>query len=358
MFKKFFKYKTFLILFLIALTVASAFLMRSDPVMKFTEVSAEYRTNIPEEILVKYYDSIGPSKILDVLESENFCHDKSHNVGKLIFRNEQNMRDSLDICEQRCSSGCFHGIIMEIFADLGEEADHTHDPDQTVHDPHIILTKDNEEDVKNRILSICTNDDVQNYFGEGDCVHGVGHAVMSLAAYDTDTALDLCSIFERTGLEYYCSTGVFMERNLTFEKTDAKKGIFYPCTEFTDFPAACYRYEIQDLAPKADPVEIAAACTELPSLREQRGCYHGIGFGFFKKIIEDPEQISVMCSSTDSISERLCIEGAIGKINVSSSDKARTTCSYVKEEFSDICIKAIHTGNFGMSRDFSFYDDE
>ena len=48
-------------------------------------------------------------------------------------------------------------------------------------------------------------------YSPGDCAHGVGHALMWLADYDVQPALDACKLFVEPPLAYYCATGAYME---------------------------------------------------------------------------------------------------------------------------------------------------
>ena len=51
---------------------------------EFKRFSAQYdeRVGVPMDIMKRYYTLAGPDLILDVLEDEEYCHDKSHNLVK------------------------------------------------------------------------------------------------------------------------------------------------------------------------------------------------------------------------------------------------------------------------------------
>lgn len=88
----------------------------------FTQFSELYEKSsnrpLSIEILTIYYHLIGPSRILDVLETDPFCHDKGHNLGRVVFNTCGNLAESIQICENRCTGACYHGALMQYFQDI------------------------------------------------------------------------------------------------------------------------------------------------------------------------------------------------------------------------------------------------
>lgn len=315
-------------------------------IVAFKRINDTHNTNIPRDDIERYYDIIGPEAMLDVIEQDSYCHDKGHNIGKVVYdRTEGNLSEAMRICEQRCTSGCFHGILMEKFGELtGEE----------VGDDHVSFYQ-----IEDEITNICDDESIASDIGVGDCVHGVGHAVMFLADYYVPRAIEACNLFEEDSLAYYCSTGVYMERDLVYGTDDLKEDLpFYPCDEQRDHPAACYRYKIRrmyKLSTDSIPV-IKNDCMTLPTREERAGCFHGLGMAYFKWIRRQPEEIGDLCASDDALVTRLCIEGVIGKLSAYSRSKAQEACeSYEDNETKEVCMNARTAGNFGMSKDFSLY---
>ena len=69
-------------------------------------------------VLSTYYQLIGPASILDVLETDPFCHDRGHNLGRVVFNNCKNLGTSIRICRNRCTGACYHGALMQYFQDI------------------------------------------------------------------------------------------------------------------------------------------------------------------------------------------------------------------------------------------------
>lgn len=315
-----------------------------DDVESFAEISARHESDIPRDIVAKYYDIIGPSAMLDVVERESYCHDKAHNIGKEVFVREGGISKAMSICKQRCSSGCFHGILMQKFGDLRGQADN---------EDHIDLA-----DLEQEITQICHDASISESIGLGDCVHGVGHAVAFMADYIMPVALDACALYEDPALEYYCATGAYMERDIVYGEADKNEASeLYPCDETRDHPAACYRYKIRrSFRPNVDNIPmIKSLCDALPSKQERSGCYHGLGMAYFKWIRKSPQELPNLCRSQDALSEQLCIEAAIGKLRVYDSKKSMEACTFYDGAMAEVCRQAYQTGNFGMSKDFSLY---
>lgn len=319
---------------------------------KFTQISAQYSTDIPRDIISEYHDIIGPEGILDVLDNESFCHDKGHNVGKVIYEKTQNINEAMRICDTRCTSGCFHGVLMERFKEFipeynGIPADDGHE--------HVHLEW---EHIKDELKNVCKQGVAKERYGLGDCVHGVGHAIMYLSYYDVEKAIGYCDLFEDKSLVYYCATGGYMERDLKYgEKDRDGRTPLYPCDTVKDHPAGCYRYKIRRaLSTKVSNISgIAETCLTLPTSEEQAGCFHGVGMAYFKWIGKNPDKLEELCSYGDAASQRLCIEGAIGKLRVYSKQATLDACASMSGSLKAVCDKARTVGNFGMSRDFDVY---
>lgn len=83
---------------------------------EFEELSEKNKYDpLSIEILTQYYQLIGPSRILDVLEKDPFCHDRGHNLGRVVFNSCKNLGDSISICGNRCTGACYHGALMQYF---------------------------------------------------------------------------------------------------------------------------------------------------------------------------------------------------------------------------------------------------
>ena len=306
----------------------------------------EYRDEITKdpshydsmEISEKYYDLIGPERMLDVLEANPYCHAKAHNLGRLIYiKNNRNISKALAIAGTRCTEATFHGVLMQVFADLGGNPKHL-----------------SGSDFAKTALTFCDKPEVQKYLNEGSCVHAIGHALMFLADNDVHEGTQLCDVFPDRGRRYYCATGVFMQREKTVADQDAKVSTTYPCNQ-SDYPAACYRHKLRDVFPNK-PDEARALCLSMPHGVDRQGCFHGLGFGFYKAMVEDPKRMTTLCSSDDTTDQKMCVEGAAGvmMLNLGESITAQI-CAEEASSTGTFCRGGMAVNNNGMNRDFDLY---
>lgn len=194
----------------------------SSMMSDFRTLQRQYRLNIPIGDLNKFYDIIGFDAIFNILEERGFCHNKGHNVGRIVYtRNNGSLLESLRICGHRCTNACFHGALMQ----------------------HM----DNTQSAFSYFSTLCDGSGelsktvVEEYFSVGTCYHAVGHAVMSSSSYDPFAAISSCKSIGDRLKAYFCAHGAFHEYYLGQQGNTAATALLYPCDLTNDFPAACYR---------------------------------------------------------------------------------------------------------------------
>ena len=315
---------------------------------------------LPISVFQDNYDTFGPEVMLDVLNQDLSCHSQAHNLGRVIYAHTKDLAAGTMICQNKCSSGCVHGVLMAMFNEMrGKELSY-----QPGVDPSIkMLTPD----MRSQISQMCKRSEITRYTGIGNCYHAVGHALLALTDYDIPQALKLCDIFEPYGIgaQYYCATGVYMEEEITLGKSDSRffptgasstDPSLYPCDQY-EYPAACYRYKINLLFTFPDDSEkVTALCLRLTGA-QQTGCFHGIGFSGAYLIYKNPDALNMVCGSGSEEDKRMCIEGAFGIINVHDKSKGivAKACSTYTAGSKEICTDSIGITNFTMKRDFKRY---
>lgn len=295
---------------------------------------------LPEYIVRHYYEKIGGAGLLDIVEERPYCHEEGHAIGKVVLEKTDDLNAAMKVCSYRCSSGCFHGVLMGLIENA---------TDETKND-HATVT-----DLTSIIKNTCDRNEIKGVIQRGNCAHGVGHALMYLAENDTERALTYCRSFEEEGMIYYCATGVYMERDQVYKLSDATSSKFYPCDENSEFTIACYRYKIRRIFKNTPAQEIANECLRLDTVTKRRGCFHGLGFAYMEYIGKHPEALPAICKYGDTVEQRMCVEGAIGALKEYDKQKARTVCSKLSGTQQEICDHAIEIGNFGLNRTFSLY---
>ena len=247
---------------------------------------------------------IGANGALDGIESVwPKCHSQAHDLGKVIFARVRDVGMGLRVCEDRCNSGCMHGVLMEAFATIGKASPH-----------HMDLAA-----LRPAIKDLCQRNPVMTAsYSPGDCAHGVGHALMNLAGYEIPEALNACQGNENQAMEYYCATGAYMEYVTERDPQDATtKSVLYPCDQ-SIYPAACARYKMvhvvrRHYAAGRTTEELRALCSSLTGA-VRRGCFHGLGNAHTLLIVAGKIDIRPVCLGLGNVEEFVCIDGAMERM--------------------------------------------
>jgi|GEM_PF-2143520 len=301
---------------------------------------------VPMSVYEKDYATYGPDIMIDALNRDRFCHAQAHNLGRVIYAHVGNLADSLAICESKCTDGCIHGVLMGMFhAPISAD-------DPTVQEITPALSA--------QIADTCTNPDIIQYTGIGNCYHAIGHVLASLVDEEVPQALSLCkSIFGAKygeGAVYYCATGVYMQQSIASSEDTLASSTrqLAQCTSNL-YPAACYRYNLHTAFNLPSEYQKATAfCLSLAG-SQQQGCFHGLGFGAYKMVYQNPASLNVLCGTGTDIDKQMCIEGALGLISTSDKGFANSACELYTEGDRTMCMKAATIQNFGMNRDFDLY---
>lgn len=300
------------------------------------------------EIYKKYYPLMGPQNILKVIEENPFCHSEGHPLGRLIYQDTEDLEKAMQICRSRCTSGCFHGVLMELISNLINE---TNDDDLSSPDSHLLLKK---EQVEAFMKSFCTKTEVTSRIAVGNCFHALGHAVIFATNYDVESALDYCTKLDNKTAIYFCATGVYMEQDIE-NGPYVKSGFTYPCEKETRFPAACYRYNVRHLINKSfNSMDIREYCRHLP-LKQRLGCFHGLGYAYHKKIAMNSSYLNYACYAGNENDTKLCIDGAIEIVSVYNRSLAMQACNDISNDMKVYCYNTMERKNFNMKKDVGLY---
>ena len=299
----------------------------------------------------KWIDIIGANGIIDTVQKvQPLCHDIEHDLGKVIYARVGNVGDALRTCNDSCSSGCMHGVLMEFFQKK-----------VTAQDDHVDL-----DDVKSKISSICGskvnpgNPAMYSIYKQGDCAHGVGHALMFLSNYDIPKAISYCKLFDTPQMAYYCATGAYMEYVTTHDAQDTKnqKDVFYPCDQ-VEYPSACFRYKMAHVVPRlydqgTTLEQMQQACLNLKG-KYQLGCFHGLGNGHYPFAANGMVTVAKLCSSGDHDDQYVCIEGLIERLARYLPDIAKNQCSTLSGWQNDLCKQDVGHALYDLKKAFNLY---
>ena len=307
-------------------------------------------------VFEKYINELGPTTMLDILESHYpGCHSQAHELGRTIFAQTKNIEESFTTCSTRCSYACFHGVLMEIFADSTAQKDVIHNhPEGTTDHLHV-----ETEDIITKARIVC--DDLGNTDDtvKGACVHGLGHGFTLLFPDNLTSALDLCNtIYKDAASRFYCASGVFMQRDLDRGAQDAQSANpLYPCDTFTDIPAACYAFKITRLVYEQNyqDDDIIKLCLSLPT-HERRGCFMGYGFHNYIPLLENPELLGELCGTGDTNDKKMCIDGAVLQATLFDQYNLQPACeSLTDNELRQWCQDAVVQRVYSYDHSYDLY---
>lgn len=299
----------------------------------------------------KWIDVIGANGIIDTVEkAQPLCHDIEHDLGKVIYTKIGNVGDALRTCNDSCNSGCMHGVLMEFFQKK-----------TTPQEDHVDL-----DDVRSKISSICGssvnpgNSVMNSMYKQGDCAHGIGHALMFLANYDIPKAISYCKLFDNPKLAYYCSTGAYMEYVTTHDAQDTatNKDIFYPCDQ-GEYPSACFRYKMAHVVPRQYDQGVSLEdqqnqCLALKG-KYQLGCFHGLGNGHYGYAATGKVTVAQLCSKGDHDDQYVCIEGLIERMARYIPEIAKSQCTTLTGWQKDLCNDDVSHALYDLSKPFDLY---
>lgn len=320
---------------------------------------AEERTSFLEELKTldrkrskrplyeQYVGTIGANGVLEGIEELwPKCHNEAHDLGKIVFDRVQNVALGLRICADGCYSGCMHGVLMEAFTGLADP----NDPEGHVDPSKLAALMD----------QICYKTDaMQSTYSEGDCAHGIGHALMVLADYHVNEAMGYCDEFDEVAMRYYCATGAYMEYVSENDDEEAStKRALYPCDE-GKYPAACMRYKmvhvIKRLVKKSSDVQkMMRSCNQLKE-PYRIACYHGAGNGFMGFIAGGAVTLQDVCGKGADDERYVCIEGAMERMAKFHPERAAEVCAAVEGPDRATCDQAVENGMYDMEKDLSLY---
>ncbi|MDO8594168.1 MAG: hypothetical protein Q7R93_01495 [bacterium] len=292
-----------------------------------------------ERVFDSYYSVLGPRSMLASVETTfPYCHSEAHDLGKIILTKTEDMNQSIELCGYGCTGGCFHGVLMKEFG--AADGDHT-----------------TLEDVQDKIRTVCDLPATvaKNPNKEGNCPHGVGHALELLADYDLKKALSYCKLFPSRPLEYYCATGVFMEYDLKYASVDTvEKPLLYPCDIYTEFPTACLRYKTYHLKLALGLEGLQKECLSLTG-RMRLGCFYGVGFSSVQDIYRDPASLAKICGVGTIDDQKMCIEAISEDVTEFDADVSKQACDSLPDSLKGFCREGLEREYYSIHKDFRSY---
>jgi hypothetical protein len=220
-------------------------------------------------------------------------HQIAHAIGELSVRHYSTPGEALSHCTNDFQSGCIHGVVVSYL-------DSTDDP--------------------GAFVKMCARDQIKGSdFLRFNCLHGLGHAALSLAQYNLQQALDRCDTLGAEWDASSCYGGVFMENVVTlwegndFLTTYSPDDHLYPCTGLAD------RYQLQCYLMQSSVILIlnhynfAEAFTECDSAPSPylAVCYMSLGREVSGYTLRSAPESLKMCGLARAEMQESCLVGVV-----------------------------------------------
>lgn len=178
-----------------------------------------------------YYES--PSAAFATLKSDystdpfvqSQCHQLVHIIGRTAYKKYTELPAVFANGDSFCWSGYFHGVIEQAIGTLGTAK------------------------IKEQINTLCSSFSTKNQysFDHFNCVHGLGHGIMTVEGFDVFKALETCSLLSGVWEQQSCQGGTYMENVMVASRENGhsdflkQDDLLYPCNAVESrFKQQCY----------------------------------------------------------------------------------------------------------------------
>ncbi len=228
------------------------------------------------------------------------CHQLTHAIGRAAAEQAKNIEEAFTIGDNFCSSGYYHGATETAVKLVGKQQ------------------------IDSKITTICAKLAKQRRYSldHYNCVHGLGHGVMTITEGKLFDALKTCDRLNDSWEAASCHGGVFMENVMdginAGEHTDYLKDgePMYPCTAVEDkYREPCYliqsSHALQVLG--YDFAKVYPLCAEAGT--HAATCYQSLGRDASGSTSSDLVKTKAICMQGPTADAQLnCIIGAVKDI--------------------------------------------
>ncbi len=257
----------------------------------------------------KYYETltraVGAPLALAEIESayatssfiKSQCHQLTHVIGNTAYEQKGSVAEAFNEGGSFCWSGYYHGIVERAVSTKGSAYITEH---------------------LNEFCATIPGKDRYS-FDYYNCVHGLGHGLMSMTRNELFESLRLCDLLVGDWERSSCYGGVYMENVMTDwrnHKTTYLKDddLLYPCTAVDEqYKYQCYLMQTSYVLKKNgyDFADAFARCDKVPSPHNEV-CAQSIGRDASGSTISDPVETKKRCDlAPNALLYHNCIVGAV-----------------------------------------------
>lgn len=270
------------------------------------------------------------NQAIEEMNAEGFCHSQAHGLGRAVYQKYPNLTEAIHQCGTACTYGCFHGVLMEMFATDSDTLGGAIEEES----PEAYLSS-----VERSAKDLCSREDVASAVHARYCYHGIGHVFGFIGGTDLDKGLASCSIYTNDHAWRYCRSGVFME----YLFSSSSKPILNttgpePCDKYPD-ESKCFRYKAYGwLYVWGGIAPALAGCSTFGSAEHL--CISNVAEAAATPLLlSTREGIEHICGTLSGEKKATCIDGALNKIiDLNNGDDSEHVCDVVAPEFRQRCL--------------------
>lgn len=257
----------------------------------------------------------------------SLCHDISHSIGRVAAEKYGNVEGAFKHGDGFCWSGFYHGVIEWGIIGL--------------------------EETKKKISSICSDfpGKENRSFEYYSCLHGLGHAVMSLTKYELYDSLKICNMLNDEWERSSCHSGVFMENTFTMIRYNNMKYLnpknpHFPCNEVEGkYKYSCYIVQSSYMLEVSnyDYSEVFEICNEVEKPYDEV-CYQSLGRDIVDETQSNVGKIKRHClKGRDFKQQSNCVIGAVQSLTnqFRNDEKYAEFCESLPLELASACFGSI-----------------
>ncbi len=284
-----------------------------------------------------YYESLttiagAPIALKDIIRTyatstfvQSQCHQLSHVIGNTAYDQKGSIGEAFIDGDSFCWSGYYHGVVERAVSTKGSAY------------------------IKEHINDFCAEmPGKERYsFDYYNCVHGLGHGVMSMTRNELFDSLNICDLLNGDWERSSCYGGVYMENVMTDwrnHKTNYLKDddLLYPCTAVDEkYKYQCYLMQTSYVLKKNgyDFVDGFRRCKDVPSPYDEV-CAQSLGRDASGSTVSNATETKRRCDyAPTALLYHNCIIGAVKDfVSYFHSDKeARGFCALLEKGESASC---------------------
>ncbi len=291
-----------------------------------------------------YLEDFSSKELLAAQEHAfKICHFQAHPFGRAVYKKEQNFAGAIAQCGNSCNSGCFHGVLMEMFKTDSDNFGGLIEDE----DPVAYL-----ESITDDAKRLCASPELDGLVMPVFCQHGLGHVFAYVSDYNIKAALRSCTEMGPGFRSTACAGGAYMEyMGSTTDTAKFTKKDFFPCDKVQQYSQHCYRYKGKFMAEGWGGLkEAMEACATL-SERRKIDCTRGVAF--WTVTVEDLARengLDAVCGTiTDTKQHAECEYGAISYVVLSTDSATNEACERMSPQYQNECIE-----QFDLQRSYKF----